>query len=50
MSMTLILGVYGSSSLELGPNSSILLQPSPIFVQSVKVILALALPFSILPI
>ncbi|PQM37919.1 uncharacterized protein Pyn_35725 [Prunus yedoensis var. nudiflora] len=37
VSMTLILGVYGSSSLELGPNSSILLQPNPIFVQSVKV-------------
>ncbi|KAM1749021.1 hypothetical protein ACFX12_009941 [Malus domestica] len=37
VSMTLILGVYGSSILELGPNSSILLQPNPFFVQSIKV-------------
>ncbi|XP_009377761.2 E3 ubiquitin-protein ligase APD2 [Pyrus x bretschneideri] len=37
VSMTLILGVYGSSSLELGPNTSILLQPNPFFVQSIKV-------------
>ncbi|XP_050381708.1 E3 ubiquitin-protein ligase APD2 isoform X2 [Argentina anserina] len=35
--MTLILGVYGSETLELGPNTSILLQPNPIFVQSIKV-------------
>ncbi|RXI01396.1 hypothetical protein DVH24_014745 [Malus domestica] len=37
VSLTLILGVYGSSSLELGPNTSILLQPNPFFVQSIKV-------------
>ncbi|KAK9920421.1 hypothetical protein M0R45_028976 [Rubus argutus] len=37
VSMTLILGVYGSSTLELGPNTSMLLQPNPIFVQSIKV-------------
>ncbi|PKI51464.1 E3 ubiquitin-protein ligase APD2-like [Punica granatum] len=37
VSMTLILGVYGSVSLRLGPNSSILLRPTPIFVQSLKV-------------
>ncbi|TQD69370.1 hypothetical protein C1H46_045097 [Malus baccata] len=37
VSMTLILGVYGSSSLELGPNTSILMQPNPFFVQSIKV-------------
>uniref|UniRef100_A0A7N0U4I9 RING-type domain-containing protein n=1 Tax=Kalanchoe fedtschenkoi TaxID=63787 RepID=A0A7N0U4I9_KALFE len=37
VSMTLILGVYGSSNVKLGPNSSLLLQPSPIFVQNVKV-------------
>lgn len=38
VSMTLILGVYGSVTLQLGPNSSILVQPSPLFVQSVKVV------------
>ncbi|GLT69662.1 hypothetical protein SLA2020_417960 [Shorea laevis] len=37
VSMTLILGVYGSVNLNLGPNCSLLLQPSPIFVQSIKV-------------
>ncbi|KAL6133070.1 hypothetical protein ACLB2K_065307 [Fragaria x ananassa] len=37
VSMTLILGVYGSETLELGPDTSILLQPNPIFVQSMKV-------------
>lgn len=36
--MTLILGVYGSVSLRVGPNSSILIRPNPIFVQSLKVI------------
>jgi hypothetical protein len=35
--MTLILGVYGSVNLRLGPNCSLLLQPNPIFVQYVKV-------------
>ncbi|KAF5471532.1 hypothetical protein F2P56_008319, partial [Juglans regia] len=37
VSMTLILGVYGPANLSLGPNSSLLLQPNPIFVQSIKV-------------
>ncbi|XP_062166652.1 E3 ubiquitin-protein ligase APD2 [Alnus glutinosa] len=37
VSMTLILGVYGSVNLHLGPNCSLLLQPSPIFVQYIKV-------------
>ncbi|CAM8888934.1 unnamed protein product [Rhodiola kirilowii] len=37
VSMTLILGVYGSSDVTLGPNCSLLLQPNPIFVQYVKV-------------
>ncbi|KAH9736522.1 E3 ubiquitin-protein ligase APD2 [Citrus sinensis] len=37
VSMTLILGVYGPENLILGPKSSILLQPSPFFVQKVKV-------------
>ncbi|KAJ7949975.1 RING/U-box superfamily protein [Quillaja saponaria] len=37
VSLTMILGVYGSVNLLLGPNSSILLQPSPIFVQYIKV-------------
>lgn len=37
VSMTLILGVYGSARLQLGPNCSFLLQPNPIFVQYIKV-------------
>ncbi|KAE8099203.1 hypothetical protein FH972_017204 [Carpinus fangiana] len=37
VSMTLILGVYGSVNLRLGPNCSLLLQPSPFFVQYMKV-------------
>ncbi|XP_038719176.1 E3 ubiquitin-protein ligase APD2-like isoform X2 [Tripterygium wilfordii] len=37
VSITLILGVYGSLSLRFGPSSSILIRPSPIFVQSIKV-------------
>ncbi|KAI4364280.1 hypothetical protein MLD38_020393 [Melastoma candidum] len=37
VSMTLILGVYGSVTLLLGPNSSILIEPNSIFVQSLKV-------------
>ncbi|KAF3449548.1 hypothetical protein FNV43_RR10277 [Rhamnella rubrinervis] len=36
VSMTLILGVYGSVNLQLGPNCSHLFQPNPIFVQSIK--------------
>ncbi|KHN36429.1 Putative E3 ubiquitin-protein ligase XBAT35 [Glycine soja] len=35
--MTMILGVYGSMTIVLGPKSSIVFQPSPVFVQSVKV-------------
>ncbi|EOY07204.1 RING/U-box superfamily protein, putative isoform 3 [Theobroma cacao] len=37
VSMTLILGVYGAVNIRVGPNCSLLLQPNPIFVQSVKV-------------
>ncbi|KAI4369182.1 hypothetical protein MLD38_017659 [Melastoma candidum] len=37
VSMTLILGVYGSVTLRLSPNSSILVEPNSIFVQSLKV-------------
>ncbi|TKY65832.1 putative E3 ubiquitin-protein ligase XBAT34 [Spatholobus suberectus] len=37
VSMTMILGVYGSVSIALGPKSSIVFQPSPLFVQFVKV-------------
>ncbi|CAB4282273.1 unnamed protein product [Prunus armeniaca] len=35
-SMTLILGFYGSADLKLGPNCSLLIQPNPFFVQSIK--------------
>ncbi|CAI9106975.1 OLC1v1006230C3 [Oldenlandia corymbosa var. corymbosa] len=35
--LTVILGFYGSSNLELGPNSSFLLYANPFFVQSIKV-------------
>lgn len=38
-SLTIILGYYGSVSLELGPNCSRLVQPNPLFVQSLKVTL-----------
>ncbi|XP_054781764.1 E3 ubiquitin-protein ligase APD2-like [Prosopis cineraria] len=37
VSMTMILGVYGSMNLLLGPSASLLLQPNPIFVQYIKV-------------
>ncbi|KAK1563246.1 hypothetical protein Q3G72_024723 [Acer saccharum] len=37
VSMTLILGVYGSTNIRLGPNASILIEPNPLFVQTVKV-------------
>lgn len=37
VSMTLILGVYGPASLQLGPNSSILIKPNPLFVKNIKV-------------
>ncbi|XP_031402370.1 E3 ubiquitin-protein ligase APD2-like [Punica granatum] len=36
-SMTLILGFYGSVNLQLGPNSSRLIQTNPFFVQYIKV-------------
>ncbi|KAM7272070.1 hypothetical protein ACFE04_031284 [Oxalis oulophora] len=37
VSMTLILGVYGAVSLQLGPHSSVLIEVNPIFVETVKV-------------
>ncbi|KAK6943126.1 protein of unknown function DUF4793 [Dillenia turbinata] len=37
VSMTLILGVYGSINIQLSPNTSILLQPNPFFVEYLKV-------------
>ncbi|XP_014522556.1 uncharacterized protein LOC106779042 isoform X2 [Vigna radiata var. radiata] len=37
VSMTMILGVYGSMTIVLGPTSSIVFQPSSLFVKSVKV-------------
>lgn len=35
--MTMILGVFGSVNLTLGPNCSVLTKPNPLFVQSIKV-------------
>ncbi|XP_039057657.1 E3 ubiquitin-protein ligase APD2-like [Hibiscus syriacus] len=37
VSVTLILGVYGAVNIQFGPNCSLLIQPNPLFVQSVKV-------------
>ncbi|CAL5351490.1 unnamed protein product [Camellia sinensis] len=37
VSMTLILGVYGSVNLQLGPNSSLLITPNTLFVESITV-------------
>ncbi|QCE11921.1 protein neuralized [Vigna unguiculata] len=37
VSMTMILGVYGSMTIVLGPTSSTVFQPSSLFVKSVKV-------------
>ncbi|KAL8129413.1 hypothetical protein V2J09_018568 [Rumex salicifolius] len=37
VSLTLIMGIYGSETIELSPYTSILLQPNPLFVQYVKV-------------
>lgn len=37
VSLTLILGVYGTVDIRLGPNSSVLFQPNPVFVQSLTV-------------
>lgn len=36
VSMTLIMGIFGSEDLQLGPYSSVLLQPHPLFVQYLK--------------
>lgn len=38
--MILILGYYGSMTLQLGPNCSRLIQPNSLFVQSIKVNIA----------
>lgn len=35
--MTLILGLYGTNNVWLGPNSSFLIKPTSVFVQSVVV-------------
>ncbi|XP_058739747.1 E3 ubiquitin-protein ligase APD2-like [Vicia villosa] len=37
VAVTMIMGVYGSMTMVLGPCSSIVLQPNPVFVQYVKV-------------
>ncbi|XP_010543205.1 PREDICTED: uncharacterized protein LOC104816193 [Tarenaya hassleriana] len=37
VSMTLIMGLYGTTTVWLGPNSSFLVQPTSVFVQSVIV-------------
>ncbi|KAL3536519.1 hypothetical protein ACH5RR_004980 [Cinchona calisaya] len=37
VSMTMILGVYGSASLLLGPYSSVLIEPNSFFVEYVKI-------------
>ncbi|KAH9623993.1 hypothetical protein KSS87_020710 [Heliosperma pusillum] len=37
VSMTLIMGIFGSEDLQTGPYSSILLQPNPLFVRQLKV-------------
>ncbi|KAK2361089.1 RING/U-box superfamily protein [Trifolium repens] len=37
VAVTMIMGVYGSMSVALGPCSSIVFQPNPVFVQYVKV-------------
>ncbi|XP_031128214.1 E3 ubiquitin-protein ligase APD2-like isoform X1 [Ipomoea triloba] len=37
VSMTLIWGVYGTSNLQLGPNSSIMIKPNPLFVEQITV-------------
>ncbi|XP_052116556.1 E3 ubiquitin-protein ligase APD2-like [Arachis duranensis] len=37
VSVTIILGVYGSMNLLLGPETSIVFQPSPLFVQYLRV-------------
>ncbi|KAK9668467.1 hypothetical protein RND81_13G062800 [Saponaria officinalis] len=37
VSMTLIMGIFGSEDIQTGPYSSILLQPNPLFVHRLKV-------------
>ncbi|KAL2902142.1 Cystatin-related protein 2 [Bienertia sinuspersici] len=37
VSMTLIMGIFGSENLQIGPYSSIMLRPNPLFVNSLKV-------------
>ncbi|VFQ90971.1 unnamed protein product [Cuscuta campestris] len=37
VSLTLILGVYGTSNLELGPNASVLIKPNSLFVKHMMV-------------
>uniref|UniRef100_A0A1J3J6C2 RING-type E3 ubiquitin transferase n=1 Tax=Noccaea caerulescens TaxID=107243 RepID=A0A1J3J6C2_NOCCA len=37
VAMFMVAGVYGPTNVWIGPNSSMLVQPNPIFVQSVKV-------------
>ncbi|KMT12328.1 hypothetical protein BVRB_5g102700 [Beta vulgaris subsp. vulgaris] len=37
VSMTLIMGIFGSENLQVGPCSSILLRPNPLFVHTLKV-------------
>ncbi|XP_021744721.1 uncharacterized protein LOC110710698 isoform X2 [Chenopodium quinoa] len=37
VSMTLIMGIFGSENLQIGPYSSILLRANPLFVHTVKV-------------
>ncbi|XP_021845128.1 E3 ubiquitin-protein ligase APD2 isoform X2 [Spinacia oleracea] len=37
VSMTLIMGIFGSENIQLGPYSSILLRPNPLFVNTIKV-------------
>ncbi|CAN8317046.1 unnamed protein product [Cochlearia groenlandica] len=41
VSMAMIVGVYGPKNVWIGPNSSIFVEPNPVFVQSVKVCLNL---------
>jgi hypothetical protein len=44
VAVTMIMGVYGSMSVALGPCSSIVFQPNPVFVQYVKVSFSYYMP------
>lgn len=44
VSMTLILGLYGTTNVWLGPNSSFLIKPTSVFVQTVIVCSLLSCP------